>query len=71
MKGNSKSPTAELTCDKMCVQLIKHRAALGRAMRVCNDAIADIGTGKDDPSKAWFSEGNRLRMPLFLHTTAQ
>ena len=52
MSDNSKSPTAELTCDKMCVQLIKHRAALGRAMRVCNDAIADIGTGKDDPIKA-------------------
>ena len=51
MNDNNRSATEQLICDKLCVQLVKHRAALGRANRVVNEAIADIETGYD-PVKA-------------------
>ena len=47
MRDNERSPTEELICDKLCLQLVRHRVALGRAMRACNDAIHDIEIGND------------------------
>ena len=51
MNANNRSATEQLICDKLCVQLVKHRAALGRANRVVNEAIAEVETGRD-PVKA-------------------
>ena len=47
MRDNERSTAEELICDKLCLQLVKHRVALGRAMRACNDAIHDIEIGND------------------------
>jgi len=53
--------------DKVCTQLVRHRAALGRAMRAVNESITDIESGKN-PIRA-IQDAIEVTERLWCHTS--
>lgn len=47
MKNSKPSPVKQIINDRICLQLARHRASLGRAMRTVATAIDEIERGRD------------------------
>ena len=67
MQGSIELSDSRTINDAICTQLVRHRAALGRAMRAVNESITDIESGKN-PVRA-IQDAIEVTERLWCHTS--